>query len=164
MRRFAPASFRSVSKSFFAAFALLLAKLLVLPAARAQSLGYEGPTGVFVTPLAYTFASPANGLGKPFVSYHFLAGGPVIGDFSTVFITEGFAKRFEADYTSEIHAGAAPYGLWLNDFSIVHGKAVLVPKNAAKTNWVPSIAIGGLYCFNDHNAYDGATALQTEST
>lgn len=164
MRRFAPVSFWSVSKSFFAAFALLLAQLLVSPAARAQNLGYEGPTGVFVTPLAYTSASPANGLGKPSVSYHFLAGGPVIGDFSTVSITEGFAKRFEVGYTSEIHAGADPYGLWKNDFSIVHGKAILVPENAAKTNWVPSIAIGGLYRFNDHNAYDGATALQTGST
>ena len=70
----------------------------------AQSLGYEGPTGVFVTPLAYTSASQANGLGKPSVSYHFLAAGNVVGDFSTVSITEGFAKRFEFGYTSEIHA------------------------------------------------------------
>jgi len=137
---------------------LLIAFIFATRNAHAQSLGYEGPTGVFVTPLAYTSASPANGLGKPSVSYHFLAGGPVIGDFSTISVTEGFGKRFEAGFTSEIHAGADPTGLWASDFGIVHGKATLVAENAGKTKWVPAIAVGGIFRFNDNDAYDGTNA------
>jgi hypothetical protein len=132
--------------------------------AQAQSLGWEGPTGVFVTPLAYTSASPANGLGKPSVSYHFLAGGPVIGDFSTASITEGFAKRFEVGYTSLVHAGPDPTGLWASDFSIVHGKATVISENAFKTKWIPAIAVGGIFRANDHDAFDGAAAATTGST
>ncbi len=141
-----------VSRSLFAAFALLVALSFTAPAAQAQSLGYEGPTGVFVTPLAYTSASPANGLGKPSVSYHFLAGGPLVGDFSTVSVTEGFAKRFEVGYTSEVHAGGS-YGatsaLWDSGIDLVHGKAVLIPENSFGSKWVPSVAVGGIYRFND---------------
>jgi len=149
---------------------LLLVLPFIVPTAHAQSLGYEGPTGVFVTPLAYTSASPARGLGKPSVAYHFLAGGPVIGDYSTVSVTEGFAKRFEAGYTSEIHAGAYKLpvqgydGLKPSDFSIVHGKATIVPENAGKTKWVPAIAVGGIYRLNDHYVYDGAPAAATGTT
>ncbi|MGA3134784.1 MAG: hypothetical protein ABSC88_02210 [Terracidiphilus sp.] len=158
MRILATSFASSVSNRLFAALALLLVLPFAAHTAQAQSLGYEGPTGVFVTPLAYTSASPANGLGKPSVSYHFLAGGPVIGDFSTVSITEGFAKRFEAGYTSEIHAGPDPTGLWASDFSIVHAKATIVPENAGKTKWVPAIAVGGIFRFNDNDAYDGTNA------
>ena len=153
-----------VSRSLFAAFALLVALSFTAPAAQAQSLGYEGPTGVFVTPLASVSASPAKGLGQPSVAYHFLAGGPVIGDFSTVSITEGFAKRFEVGYTSEIHAGPDPDALWNNDFDILHGKAIVLPENSFKTKWIPAFSVGGIFRFNDHDAYDGATAAQTGST
>jgi hypothetical protein len=119
-----------------------------------------------------------NGLGKPAVGFHFLAGGPVVGDYSTVSVTEGFAKRFEVGYTSEIHAGSnrlpvsgvfpsseeAYYiGTSSQDFSIVHGKAVVIPENAFKTKWVPAVAIGGIFRFNDHNAFDGATAYITSN-
>jgi hypothetical protein len=164
MRVFAPFFLSPVTKLQWATLAALLVLPLAAHLAQAQSLGYEGPTGVFVTPIAYTSASPANGLGKPSVSYHFLAGGPVIGNFSTVSVTEGFAKRFEVGYTSEIHSGADPYGLWNSDFSIVHGKATVVSENAGKTKWVPAIAVGGIYRFNDHDAYDGASATTTGST
>jgi hypothetical protein len=163
-----------VFKSYWAALALLFVLSFVSRAAQAQSLGYEGPTGVFVTPLAYTSASPVNGLGKPSVSYHFLAGGPVIGDFSTVSITEGFAKRFELGYTSEIHAGAFKLPLQgysgsqikPADIGIVHGKATLVAENAGKTKWVPAIAVGGIYRFHDNYVYDGASLSSggTQST
>jgi hypothetical protein len=37
----------------------------------AQNIGWEGETGIFVTPLAYTAASPAAGFGLPIVAYHF---------------------------------------------------------------------------------------------
>lgn len=124
----------------------------------AQSLGYEGPTGVFVTPLAATAASPAHGAGHPAISYHVLAGGPVIGTFSTVSLTEGFDKHFEAGYTHEDHiAGddANLSGLWKNGLNIFHAKAIVVPENAGKTKWVPGIAIGGIARTNDNYVGDG---------
>ena len=103
MRLLAP-SFRSpVFKSRWAMPVLLLVILFASHAAQAQSLGYEGPTGVFVTPLASVSPSPAKGLGQPSIAYHFLAAGPIVGDFSTVSVTEGFAQRFEFGYTHEIH-------------------------------------------------------------
>jgi hypothetical protein len=171
----------SFASSVFAGFFAALALVFVLtPAAQAQSLGYEGPTGVFVTPIAYTSASPAKGLGKPSVSYHFLAGGPVIGDFSTVSTTVGFAKRFELGYTSEIHAGGATQyfpgtaagdpgagkgivtaagvpasSLFASDLDILHGKATIVPENAGKAKWVPAIAVGAIFRFNDHDVFNG---------
>ncbi len=145
--------FRSPApRNLFAIPAFLVALPIAANTAWAQSLGYEGPTGVFVTPLAYTSASPANGLGKPSVSYHFLAGGPLIGDFSTVSVTEGFAKRFELGYTSEAHAGGsdgATSALWNSDVDIVHGKAVLLPENSFRSKWIPSLAVGGIYRFDD---------------
>jgi len=150
-------SFRSI---VFSSLILALA-LAAAQHARAQGLGYEGPTGVFVTPLASVAASPANGLGKPAVAYHFLAGGNVVGDFSTVSVTEGFAKRFEVGYTSEIHAGSdnlanGSGGLpWQFNFSIVHGKANLLPENYGKRNWVPAISVGAIYRFDDNEAGDG---------
>ena len=118
-------------------------------AARAQSLGYEGPTGIFVTPLALTAGSPAKGIGSPSVSYHFLAGGPVVGDFSTVSITAGFGKRFEAGYTSEFHAGGSSSGLsplWNSGLDIVHAKVNITPKPLAKLG---VISVGGIYRAND---------------
>lgn len=140
----------------------LAAGLLAGTAAGAQSLGWEGPTGVFVTPLASTAASPAHGLGRPVVAYHFLNGGPVIGNYSTVSVTEGLAKRFEFGYTAEIHAGGKDdvnavdlSPLWTGAMSIVHGKANLIPENAGGTKWVPAISVGAIGRFNDNNVGDG---------
>jgi len=114
-----------------------------------------------VLALASTAASPANGLGKPSVCYHFLAAGNVVGDWSTVSITEGIAKHFEVGYTSEIHAGSdslanGAYGQpWEFDFHIVHGKANILPENFGKNPWVPAISVGAIYRFNDNLAGDG---------
>jgi Protein of unknown function (DUF3034) len=139
-------------------------------AARAQSLGYEGPTGVFVTPLASTAASPANGFGKPSVSYHFLNGGNVIGNYSTVSITEGVAKRFEFGYTAEFEAAGSDTTnavnlspLWNDTMSIVHGKANLIPENAGKTKWAPAISVGAIGRFNDNNVGDGSNSAALHS-
>jgi len=136
----------------------LLALSLGATGLQAQSLGYEGPTGIFVTPLASTAASPAKGAGHPVIAYHVLAGGPVIGTWNTVSITEGFAQRFEVGYTREDHnpgntATLSP--LWTGGFNIFHGKANLVPENAGKTKWVPAISIGGIARTNDSNVFDG---------
>jgi len=113
--------------------------------AQAQNLNWEGQTGVFITPLAYTPASPAKGIGRPVVAYHFLNAGPVLGNFHTASATIGLAKRVEFGYTRTFHqAGgtAALSPLWKGGFNIVHGKVNVVPENAGKNNWVPAISAG----------------------
>jgi hypothetical protein len=160
MRVFALIFHSPVFKSNWSALALFFVLVLATPFARAQSLGYEGPTGVFVTPLASTASSPANGFGKPVVGYHFIAGGDTLGDYQTVSVTEGFAKRYEFGYTSEFHAGSNQLpqetSYYYQGFQIVHGKANLVEENAGKTKWVPAISVGAIYRFNDHQLYDGS--------
>jgi len=148
----------SAPKSRWATLVLLFVFASAMHMARAQSLGYEGPTGVFVTPLAATAGSPAHGAGHPVISYHVLAGGPVIGTYTTVSFTEGFGKYFEAGYTREDHAAGDTAGLsplWTDGLNIFHAKAVVVPENAGKTKWVPGIAIGGIARTNDSNVGDG---------
>src|SRR5438309_7231759 len=44
----------------------------------AQSLNWEGQTGVFVTPLAYSVSTGDARLSLPVVSYHYLNAGPVL--------------------------------------------------------------------------------------
>jgi len=110
----------------------------------AQALGWEGETGVFVTPLAYT-ASSATQKIHPVVAYHFLNAGPVIGDFHEVSTEVGIGKRFEFGYTHEFHtfggnADLSP--LWQNGFDIFNGKVNLLPENYGKTKWVPAISVG----------------------
>lgn len=145
-------------------FALAAAVVAALPVS-AQTLGWEGPTGTFITPVAYVATSQAKSLGRPVVGYHFLAGGPVVGDFSTVNFTEGFAKRFEAGYTSEVHAAgdAAISANWEHDMSIVHGKAQIVDENAGHHHFVPAISLGGIYRFNDHYSNDGVNGQTTSN-
>jgi hypothetical protein len=145
-----------VSKKLRTATVLLFAVSFAALAAQAQSLGYEGPTGVFVTPLASVSPSPAKGLGTPSVGYHFLAGGPVIGDFSTINTTVGFAKRFEIGYTHELHnedGGSKPESaltpLWNSGLDIVHAKVNIVPDSIAKHKWVPAVAAGGVFRSGD---------------
>jgi hypothetical protein len=159
MRTFLSAFHSSVSASRWATPILLFVLFFAVHTSAAQNLGYEGPTGVFVTPLAATAASPAHGAGHPVIAYHVVAGGPVIGTFNTVSFTEGFAKRFEIGYTREDHAAGDTAGLsplWTDGLNIFHAKAVVVPENAGKTKWVPAIAIGGIARTNDSNVGDGA--------
>jgi hypothetical protein len=111
----------------------------------AQNLNWEGPTGVFVTPLAYTAPSPKNNIGRPVVAFHFWDAGEVIGHFETTSVTVGLMGRTEFGYTRSFHQlgdepGLSP--LWKGGFNIVHGKVNLVPENAGKHNWVPAISVG----------------------
>lgn len=111
----------------------------------AQSLNWEGQTGVFITPLAYTAASPKNGIGKPGVSYHYLDAGDVLGGFHTAAVTVGVLGRTEFGYTRTFHqpgdtAGLSP--LWNGGFNIVHGKVNLVPENVHKYKWAPAVSAG----------------------
>jgi hypothetical protein len=141
--------------------------------AQAQSLNYEGSTGIYVTPLAYTAASPAKGLGKPSIAYHFLALGSTVGDYSTFSVTEGFAKRYEVGYTSAMHSGKSFVGsdgdildsdATSHDFSIIHGKATIISENSFKMKWVPAISVGGVFRFNDHNLFNGGHWYGTAGT
>ena len=113
--------------------------------ALAQSLNWEGQTGVFVTPLAYTAASPDTGAGKPVVAYHFLNAGDVLGNFHTTSVTEGFFGRVEVGYTRVFHQEGSTPGLsnlWQGGFNIVHGKVNVLHENTAKKKWVPAISAG----------------------
>ncbi len=113
--------------------------------ATAQSLNWEGQTGVFVTPLAYTATSPKAGIGRPIVAYHFLNAGDVLGYFHTSSVTVGILSRVEFGYTRSFHqAGSTPglSSLWDGGFNIVHGKVSIVPENAAKRKWIPALSAG----------------------
>lgn len=124
------------------AVALTLAATSIM---QAQNIGWEGETGVFVTPLAYTAGSPETGFGRPLAAYHFLNGGGVLGDFSEVSVTEGAFGRVEFGYTRAFHtAGGDPTlsPLWNDGFNIVHGKVNLVPENAGNASWAPAISVG----------------------
>jgi len=110
----------------------------------AQALGWEGETGIFVTPLAYT-ASSATQKFHPVVAYHYLNAGPVIGDFHETSIELGVGKCIEFGYTHEFHvfgSNADLSPLWQNGFDIFNGKVNLIPENAGKTKWVPAVSVG----------------------
>jgi hypothetical protein len=123
---------------------LAVALILATTAAVGQNLNWEGQTGAFVTPFAYTAASPANGLGRPSVAFHYLNGGPVVGNDFQLSITEGLLKRVEVGYTRALQAsGAATLApLFNGGFNIFHGKVNFVSENAGKQKWVPALAVG----------------------
>jgi hypothetical protein len=124
---------------------MISAVLLAAGTLAGQSLNWEGQTGVFVTPLAYTAASPRGGIGKPAVAYHFLNAGEVLGNFHTASVTVGLAGRTEFGYTRTFHQAGATAGLsplWRDGFNIVHGKLALVTENAGKRHWAPAISAG----------------------
>jgi hypothetical protein len=153
--------------------------------AQAQ-LSLEGPTGIYVTPLAYTAASSHHNFGRPYVGFHYMPLGSEVGDFATASITEGFAKRFEVGYTSVMHANGqnqlpsisehagtwdnlydGSAGSWDNlhygkptdaGFSSVNGKVNVISENP---RWVPAISVGGIFRFGDHFVGDGATERYT---
>lgn len=157
----------SKCRNQWAPLTLFLALILISPLAWSQGLSYEGPTGIFITPTAYVSPSPSNGIGRASGSFHFLDGGPVLGDFSTASVTVGFAKRFEAGYTAEIHAnGTNPVlsELWRDDFSIVHGKANVIPENMFGWKWVPAVSAGGVFRFNDKDLFNGGADMPTSPT
>ncbi|MEW6128585.1 MAG: hypothetical protein AB1757_16215 [Acidobacteriota bacterium] len=111
----------------------------------AQSLNWEGQTGAFITPFAYTSDSPVKGIGHPNVSFHYLNAGSVIGNHFQGSITVGIAKRLEFGYTRNGAAeGSTPVfsSLFKEGFNIFHGKANLVTENAGKNNFVPAVSVG----------------------
>lgn len=134
----------SIRRLLFAGLALSIIALATAPSSNAQDLGWEGETGIFVTPLAYT-ANAENQKVHPVVAYHYLNAGSVIGDFHQASVTVGFRKRFELGYTHDFHAqgdNAALSPLWQNGFEIFHGKATLIPENLHQENWIPAVSVG----------------------
>ncbi len=129
------------------AIAALFAMMLTLglsATANAQALGWEGETGIFVTPLAYT-ASAEGQKFHPVVAYHYFNAGSVIGDFHQTSIEMGVGKRFEFGYTREFHnfgGDKTLSPLWQNGFDIFNAKYVVIPENYGKKNWVPAISAG----------------------
>ena len=124
---------------------LVIFLVSVTPAVRAQNLNWEGQTGAFVTPFAYTSASPARGFGLPVVSFHYLDGGNVLGGFYEISGTVGFLRRFEAGYTRALNSdGSVPSlsPLFNGGFNIFHGKVNLVGENAGKHSYIPAISLG----------------------
>ena len=77
----------------------------------AQSLNWEGQTGVFVTPLAYSVSTGNATLSIPVVSYHHLNAGRVLGGFHQVSITMGAFNRVEFGYTGSLHQDGSTPGL-----------------------------------------------------
>lgn len=147
------------------AVAALAAAIAIPPVCRAQSLGWEGETGVFVTPLAYT-APSGNGIGMPVVAFHYINGGPVLGDFYTSSVTVGVAKRFEFGYTRDFHtlgsvAGVSP--LWHNGFNIAHGKVNLFREDPRKKSWLPAISVGFIARTQVHNVGSALTNTDTNN-
>jgi hypothetical protein len=129
----------------YVALGLFLIMAADVRTASGQSLNWEGQTGVFVTPLAYTAASSKDGLGKPIVAFHFLDGGKVLGDFYQSSLTVGALGRTEFGYTRDFHSQGSTAGLsslWGNGFNSFHGKVNIVPENVAKQKWVPAISAG----------------------
>ena len=120
-------------------FAIVLGSSAI---ASAQSLNWEGQTGVFVTPLAYTVPSTDKGLSLPVVAYHFLNAGPVLGDFHQVSITEGAFGRLEFGYSRDLHEEGSTPGLsmlWSSGFNAFHGKFNFLRE---RRSWVPAFAVG----------------------
>jgi len=124
---------------------LLLAFMAGAQNAEAQALNWEGQTGVFVTPLAYTTPTRPDGWGLPVVSYHYLNGGQVLGGFHQISITEGVLDRIEFGYTrTEEQRGGNPAlsPLWTGGFNSFHAKVNVIRENIAKHTWLPSLSAG----------------------
>jgi hypothetical protein len=139
--------FASHGRGIFPYAALGLSLVLAAGArpSLAQSLNWEGQTGVFVTPLAYTAPSSKKSVGKPIVAYHYLNGGKVLGNFHQASLTVGAFGRTEFGYTRDLHSQGSTAGLsnlWGNGFNSFHGKVNLVPEDFAKQKWLPAISAG----------------------
>jgi hypothetical protein len=153
-----------------AAFALGCAGLLAITPVVAQAqAGWEGETGVFVTPLAYTQAS-ASGKTSVNVAYHYFHAGPIIGDFHEISTEVGVAKRFEFGYMHEFHLTDDTGGLnstangkttttnlnylWQDGFEVFNGKANVIPENFHNNKAIPAISVGFIARANVRNVGD----------
>jgi hypothetical protein len=116
--------------------------ILAVTSLAAQSLNWEGQTGVFVTPLAYTIPSGDNKASLPVVSYHYLDAGPVLGGFHQISVSAGLLGRIEFGYTRDIHQEGGTAGvsdLWSSGFNAFHAKVLAVRE---RRSWTPAVSLG----------------------
>jgi hypothetical protein len=143
-------------------FVFLAAMLCVaMNTASAQSLNWEGQTGVFVTPLAYAVPSTEGGFGKPVVAYHYLDAGGVLGGFHQVSVTIGAFTRVEFGYTRNLHqdgSTAELSNLWGNGFNTFHGKVNVLREGQS---WSPALSVGFVARSQVHNV---GGVLQNKNT
>lgn len=128
-------------------FILILSVLALFATANTygQGLNWEGQTGAFVTPFAYTSQSEKDKVGRPQVAFHYLNGGDVLGNHFQASVTVGMFSRAEVGYTRlfvKEGNNTAFSPLFKGGFNTFHGKVNLVPENAGKNNAVPAISIG----------------------
>ncbi len=145
----------------FASLALLLTFTT-----HAQNIGWEGETGVFVTPLAYTVGSPANSVSNPYVGFHYLNAGSVIGDFYETSFTMGALGRTEFGYTRNFHTqGGDPNlsPLWSGGFNIAFAKVNIIPENWGNNNWIPAFSVGGTARWSIQNVGGAVTHKDTDN-
>jgi hypothetical protein len=78
------------------------------------------------------------------VSYHFLAAGPVLGNFHQVSISMGAFNRFEFGYTGGFHQEGSTAGLstlWSGGFNVFHAKANLLRERRVV---IPALSVGAV--------------------
>jgi hypothetical protein len=124
------------------AFAVVALTSIGSVSAFGQSLNWEGQTGVFVTPLAYSVSTGDARLSLPVVSYHYLDAGPVIGGYHQVSITMGAFNRVEFGYTGSLHQDGSTAGLsplWNGGFNTFHGKVNLFRE---RRGGLPALSVG----------------------
>jgi hypothetical protein len=114
---------------------------LLAPASLAQ-LNWEGQTGGLLTPFAYTSNSSARGIGHPQVAFHYMNGGPVLGNEFQASFTVGFLKIGEIGFTRSFNVqGSAPLSsVFVNGFNISHVKFRFLPENLHGIKFIPAIA------------------------
>jgi hypothetical protein len=145
--------FRGTGRSGMVGRFVFLAAMwcVAMNTASAQSLNWEGQTGVFVTPLAYAVPSTEGGFGKPVVAYHYLDAGGVLGGFHQVSVTIGAFTRVEFGYTRNLHqdGGTADLSnLWGNGFNTFHGKVNVLREGQS---WLPALSVGFVVRSQVHN-------------
>ena len=153
---------KTAGRASLVAFLAALTPLAI----HAQNIGWEGETGVFVTPLAYTVGSPARGFSRPYVGFHFLDAGNVIGNFYETSITAGALGRTEFGYTRNfLSQGSDPNlsHLWSNGFNIVHAKINIIPENWGQHNWIPAFSVGGMGRWGIENVGGALTHKRTDN-
>ncbi|PSH04435.1 MAG: hypothetical protein CXZ00_06300 [Acidobacteria bacterium] len=112
-----------------------------------HGLNWDGVTGGVMSPIAYTLPAPKHGFGKPAVKFNYWNGGPVIGNFYNVSITQGWGNRVEYGYTHQFNSsGNGPYSaLSKGSYTTVHGKVLIVNEK----KWIPAVAVGAVGRFGD---------------
>ena len=143
---------RSIAKSV--SFILpILAVLVLVPRANAQSLTMDGESGIFLQPLADVVPSPQHKFGRPTVSFHAVDAGPVAGNYINSGVEEGFGNWLEFGYTRSNHTdGGDPTISPLFNFSgmnIFNVKAKVLPANYHGHKYLPAISVGGVLRTND---------------